>query len=405
MEIFVARHPIFDRYRNVYGYELLFRAGLKNAFQSSEPDTASVKVIADSLLRFGIRKMTGGKRAFINFTRDTLVKGYASLLPRDVIVVEILENVEPDEAVMDACRQLKRGGYLIALDDFVCSDWSSPLVQFADIIKVDFRLSSPAERAELASRIAARKIRPLAEKVETRAEFDEAVDLGYTYLQGYFFSKPLVLAGHDVPGSRLRYLQVLKEIHRPDLDFRQIEGIVKREPALAYKLLTYVNSAARGLRVRITSIRQALIHLGEDQIRKWASVVVLAGLAEGQPTELITTSLIRARFCEAVAAAATLEERAQELFLMGLFSLLDAMTGRPMPELLIDLPVSDDIKMALLGNRNRFRDVYNCLLAYEQGDWDTFSLIAAKLRLDEDEASRLYLDAVAWGGESVPAIQ
>jgi EAL and modified HD-GYP domain-containing signal transduction protein len=404
MEVFVARQPIFDRYRQLYAYELLFRSGLQNAFQATDSDRASIKVIADSFLRFGIQRMTGGKRAFINFTRDTLVKGYATLLPKELVVVEILENVEQDVEVFDACRQLKRLGYTIALDDFVCEDWGNPLVHFADIIKVDFRATSARMRAQLPPLIASRKIRSLAEKIETRAEFDEAVELGYAYLQGYFFSKPMVLSGRDVPGVRGRYLEVLREVNAPSLDFAQIEALIKREPSLTYKLMTYINSVAFGFRSRITSIRQALGLLGEDAVRKWASVVALAGLAQDQPSELVVSSLVRARFCELTAGATMLDDRAPELFFLGLFSLLDAITGRPMAEVLQDLPVADDVKMALLGNRNRLRDVLNCALAYEQAEWETLTLYTSKLKLEDTDAARFYGDAVVWATESLPGI-
>jgi c-di-GMP-related signal transduction protein len=399
-EVFVARQPIFDRHRQVYAYELLFRSGLKNAFGGMDPDRASIKVIADSFLRFGLQRLTGGKRAFINFTRDTLVKGYATLLPKDSIVVEILEDVEQDPEVFDACRELKQRGYLIALDDVICDDWDNPLLGFADIIKVDFRGSDARTKAALPSLIAARKIKALAEKIETRAEFDEAVGLGYTYLQGYFFSKPLVLSGRDVPGVKQRYLELLREINRTDLDFGDLEHVIKREPSLTYKLMTYINSVGFSFRNRITSVRQSLALLGEDAVRKWASVVALAGLAHEQPGELLVSSLIRARFCEVIAASVKLEERGQELFLMGLFSLLDAITSRPMHDVLADLPLADDVKMALLGNRNRLRDVLACVLAYEQGEWETFELFAAKLRLDEGETARIYLEAVEWATSS-----
>ena len=399
-EVFVARQPIFDRHRQVYAYELLFRSGLKNAFGGMDPDRASIKVIADSFLRFGLQRLTGGKRAFINFTRDTLVKGYATLLPKDSIVVEILEDVEQDHEVFDACRDLKQRGYLIALDDVICDDWDNPLVGFADIIKVDFRGSDARTKAALPGLIAARKIKALAEKIETRAEFDEAVGLGYTYLQGYFFSKPLVLSGRDVPGVKQRYLELLREINRTDLDFGDLEDVIKREPSLTYKLMTYINSVAFSFRNRITSVRQSLALLDEDAVRKWASVVALAGLAHEQPSELLVNSLIRARFCEVIAASVKLEERGQELFLMGLFSLLDAITGRAMHDVLADLPLADDVTMALLGNRNRLRDVLACVLAYEQAEWDTFGLFAAKLRLDESETARIYVEAVEWATSS-----
>lgn len=402
MDVFVARQPIFDRHREVFAYELLFRSGMTNAFGQTDADEASMRVIADSFLRFGIAKITGGRPAFINFTRDTLVKGYATLLPKDAIVVEVLETVEPDDEVMEACRELKRLGYTLALDDFVCDDWSNPLVRYADIIKVDFRTTTGALRASLPRDIAQMKLKSLAEKVETREEFDEAVALGYTYLQGYFFSKPLVLAGKAVPGVRMRYLQVLQEINRPQLDYKQIEAAIKREPSLVHKLLRYINSVAYSFRVRIVSIRHALMLLGEDAVRKWASVVALAGLARDQPSELLVNALTRARFFEQVAESLEMDDRSQELFLMGLLSLLDAIIGRPLSELLADLPIAEDLKLALLGHRNRLRELFTCLVAYERGDWSTFATYATKLKLDMGTIARCYLDAVVWATESVP---
>lgn len=404
MDISIARQPVFDRYRQVFGYELLFRPGPGGRSAGVDGDHATARVIVDSLLRFGIGRITGGKRAFINFTRDTLVRGYATLFPREQIVVEILEDVEQDPEVYDACRELKQAGYLLALDDFVCEDWANPLLRFADIIKVDFRATAPAARAELPRALAYRKLRSLAEKVETRAEFDEAIELGFTYLQGFFFSRPLVLAGRDIPGFRLRYLEVLREVNRPQVDFAELEAIIKREPSLLYKLLTYINAVAFGFRARITSVRQALMLLGEDAVKKWASIVALAGLTQDQPSETVVTSLVRARFCEQLAPHAGLEERAQELFFLGLFSLLDALTGRPMPEVVADLPLADDIKLALLGNRTRPFDVLSCVLAQERGDWAAVELYAAKLRVPEAEVARRYLEAVAWGTESFLAI-
>jgi EAL and modified HD-GYP domain-containing signal transduction protein len=402
VDVFVARQPIFDRQRRLFAYELLFRSGLTNVFDAADGDRASLKVISDSFLRIGLPKITGGKRAFINFTRDTLVKGYATLLPRQLVVVEILEDVEHDPEVLEACRDLKRRGYTLALDDYVCEDWSHPLVPFADIIKVDFRQARAAARADLPQAVKGRKIRTLAEKIETRAEFDEALRLGYDFLQGYFFSRPMIVSGRDIPGFRLRYLEILREVSQAQFDLRRVEEIVKHEPSLAYKLMTYINAVAFGFRNRIRSIRQALVLLGEDAVRKWAAVVALAGLAEDQPGELIVTSLVRARFCELLAADTGLDDRAQELFFMGLFSLLDAITGRPMGEVVSDLPLADDVKLGLQGADNRLHDVLGCVLAHERAEWAALSLHAARLGLEERALARLHLDSMAWGTENIP---
>ena len=399
-EMFVAREPIFDRRQKVYAYELLFRSGLDNVFKHPDPDEATSKVIANSLLLFGIDVITGGKRGFINVTRNVLLKEQMTLLPKESFVVEILETVEADAEVIAACKKLKQAGYLLALDDFTCEALDTPLVELADIIKVDFLATDKAQRKDLLRYFASRRIRLLAEKVETREVFQEAMDTGYTYFQGYFFSRPVIMAGKDVPAFKLHLLQILAEISRADLDFARLADIIQREMSLSYKLLRYINSVFFRRRCHINSIKHALSLLGEIEVKKLLSLIALASLGRDKPEDLAVLAVIRAKFCASLAPHAGIPQRAQDLFLMGLFSLLDAIVDQPLADLLSGMPLADDVKAALLGENGHLHDLYQYTLAYEKGDWEKVSAHAARLELHEAEIPLLYRQAIEWCRQS-----
>jgi EAL and modified HD-GYP domain-containing signal transduction protein len=390
----VARQPIFNRNKQIFGYELLFRSSLNSFFQTTDLSQATYSVVADSFLLLGIAKLTGGRRAFFNCTREILTKGYAELLPPELTGLELLEDIEPDDEVVAVCRKLKSMGHMLALDDFVYSEKFGHLLDHIDIIKVDCRTTTPQDRKDLVRRFSPKGIALLAEKVETHAEYAEAHKMGFNYFQGYFFGKPEVLSGRDVPLFKRNYLQILQLITQPDPDLKQLEEIIKHETALCYKLLRYLNSPLFGFRGEIKSIRHTLTLLGIDEVRKWISLVTLAGMATDKPEELVVSSLIRANFCESISSKVGMRDRDADLFLMGLFSMMDAILDRPMTEVLAEISVSPDVKTALLLGRNRFRDVFDLVLDYEKGDWGGLSTLAASLDLEEPEIPELYLKSV-----------
>ena len=394
--VFVARQPILDGEQKTYAYELLFRSGLENRCNFTDGDSATLDVIANTFLEIGLDDLTAGKPCFINFTRKLLLQNVPQLLPPELVVVEILEDIEPDEDVLSACRGLRDAGYTLALDDFVLADRGSPFLDVAQIVKVDFMGTTPDQRRQIAADLESRGILALAEKVETGEEFTEAERDGYSYFQGYFFSRPVIHEGKALEGNNLTYLRLLQEVSRPELSYEELEATIKQDVALTYRLLRFINSAWFGLRNEIESIHHALVWLGPPEIRKWFSLVCLRNMATDKPGELMVEGITRAKMAESLAEDLDLEEQKSELFLMGMFSILDGLLDRPMSEILPDLPINPEIKSALLGQPCRFRQVLDTVIAFERGEWGTFSAHAATLELPEDAVQAVFIESAKW---------
>ncbi len=392
---FLARQPIFDRQGVALGYEILFRSSLNNYFQSQPGKDMSMFVV-DNYLLFGLEALTGGKKAFLNFTRDALIQDYAALLSKKHVVVEVLEDIQPDEEVLAACQRLKKAGYTIALDDFVSGPRMDALIPYADIIKVDFRATPPEVQESLVRRFTPQGIHMLAEKVETREDVERARQLGYSLFQGYFFCRPQMLSKRDIPGLKLNYLRILKAINQPEIDLHEVEAVLRQEPSLLYKLLRYLNSANFALRSRITSIRHALALLGENYLRKWTSVAAISDLAGDKPPELISTALVRARFCEQLALPLGLQRRETDLFLLGLMSVMDAVLDRPMNNVVAEIHLPDEVTAALLGEKNRLRPALESAIAQENGDWEGIKSCVEQMGFDEAKFPETYIQAIQW---------
>jgi c-di-GMP-related signal transduction protein len=389
---YVARQPIFDREEKVFGYELLFRNGLENAF-SGDPDEASRATLDRSLL-MGLDVLCDGRRAFVNCTKDTLIKGLVTLLPSTSTVVEILEDVPADPDVMAACRSLKETGYMIALDDYMVDDKREPLAEMADIIKVDLQLTTEAQRDELIRRHGPWRCRMLAEKVETPADFTKARDQGFVYFQGYFFRRPEMLNTRDMPANRLQCLRMLREVSRPDVDIIGLETLIKSEAAICYRLLRYLNSSIFGLKSEIHSVRHALSMLGEREVRRWVRLVAAVGAGEEKPSDLVLAALVRGRFGELLSPRVSHGD--SDLFLMGLLSLLDAMLEMPMAEVLERVPLDLETKAVLLGQASLLRPVYQLMLAHESGEWEAVGQLCQNLKLQSEDVAGLYWQAQQW---------
>jgi EAL and modified HD-GYP domain-containing signal transduction protein len=404
-EVFISRQPIFDAQQNVFGYELLFPSSLENVLGDVNPDQASAKVITDSAFLLTLSAIGGGKRVFINITRDVLVRGYIHLLPIHLTAAEVLQTVEPDPEVLRACRRLKETGYLLVLGDFALGQLHAALMEIADIVKVDFLSAPPEKRRGVLSPFQGSKVRFLAEKLETQEEFKQAAELGYSYFQGQFFSKPVIISGRDVPANKLSYLRMLKMLQAPGMNFLRMESVIKQDMALTFKLLRCVNSAYFGLTNKVTSILHAMMLLGPREFKQWASLLILARMGDDKPDELVKQGLSRALFCESLAPLFGLRHQSQEIFLLGMFSLMDAILGRPLEEIAKDLPLTEEIKAALLGKANRQRAVLEYAMTYEKGEWEKLKEISSALNLQETGVRTLYEASLQWAQKSFEQVR
>jgi EAL and modified HD-GYP domain-containing signal transduction protein len=403
LDVFVARQPIFTRNLQVYGYELLYRGAPAESFDGTAADLATARVIAHSFLTIGAEKMLNGKLPFINFDSSLLLE-HASVLPFPYAVFEILENVKPTEDVLASCRELKKKGYKLALDDVVDEAHIEPWLDIVDIVKVDFLSADIQVLKALPTTCKQRKIQVLAEKLETQADHENAVALGYDYFQGFFFGRPTVVQGRTLSETKLVLIQLLRELSADEIDFDRIEALMQRNVPLVYKLLRFVNSPLFGWRSKVKSVRHAMALLGEEELRKWLCLLVVAGLGADTIPQLLVDSLVRARFAELVSAKTKLNRKKSSAFLLGLLSHLDAILHRPMKEIVPELDLEQDLASALLGptsDENQLAVLYELIQAYERVDWIRTAAIGEGLKVDMSDVSSAYVKAVEWADVAV----
>ncbi len=370
METFIARQPILNKKQQVVSYELLFRDGIVNFFCHPDSFEASSQVMSNSVLLFGLDRVTSGKRAFINIPKELLLEGDFAVLPKGFFAIELLEDITIDRAVLKACRDLKTKGYMLIIDDFVEQEGMDELIKLTNIIKIDVLATSPEAQSAIIAKYKQYKVSFLAEKVEDHEAFKQAISIGYEYFQGYFFKKPVLISQKDIPGYKRHYLKLMREISQKDINLAQLEELIKKDVSLPYKLLRYINSAFFGLRVEVKSIRHALVILGEKEIRKWVCLLCMGSMVENKPTELLVTSMLRARFCELLAPIIDMPDQSQDLFLLGLFSLIDGITNKPIGKIIQEIPLTREMKNVLCGKPSPWTDPLMLIVAYELGDWE-----------------------------------
>jgi c-di-GMP-related signal transduction protein len=389
---YVARQPILDLRGRVHGYELLFRNGREQSFRG-DIDQAT-RTMLDNTVIFGLEQLTGGLTAFVNCTREALTDNLVDILPPSMCVLEILENVEPTPDLVDACRNLKKAGFRLALDDFTWQPKFEPLIELANYIKVDFTISNAKEREELLKRVHGAPIAMLAEKIETQEEYKQACAEGFTLIQGYYFCRPQLIENRKVPANRLSHIEILRLLHEETLDLPEVARLVKRDASLTYRLLRLINSPMFSMRYQVRSVEAALMAIGEDVFRRIATLAIASELNANQTVELLRMAFVRGRFCELAAELCELDPTEQ--YLLGLLSLLPAMLQVPMRQLAPDLPLREAIRVALMGEAVPERRILEWLVAHEHGNWTACDAIAAEYKLDQEALLRTYEDAVIW---------
>lgn len=401
--LYAARQPILGRDDQVFGYEILFRDSAENRFSAKDADKASASSIETSAAAFGLTSLVGERLAFVNLTKDALLAEYFRMLPKERTVLELLETIEPDAQVLDTCRRARAEGYRFALDDYTFNESAAPLLEVADIIKVDFRLAAHARKAQAVDSLKTRGLRVLAEKVETIEEHRIALAAGYDYFQGYYYCKPEMVQTRDLPPAKVSVLRFMAEVAKDDVSFDRLEDLFRTDPGLTLRLLRYLNSAAFGWRHEIPSMRQALAVMGLRPLRKWATMLGMMQLCDDRPRELAVTALSRGRFAERIGPATGLQPQGDDLFLTGMLSLVDTMVGRPIPEIIDTLSVPDSVRTALLAHENPLGPVLDLVTAYEQGDWKKVDATSQSVHVNARQLDEAYVDSLQWAEETVAA--
>lgn len=389
-EIYIARQPIYDRQLDVFAYELLFRNNQQNRAGIVDGDKATADVIVNTFMEIGLNNIVEDRLAFINLTRSFFLDERMVTMPKDRVVLELLEDIKPDDALIQSVRRLAAQGYRIALDDFIYHESLKPLVETASLVKIDVMTLSEAEIAAHVEQLRAYPLELLAEKVETQTMFDYCMSLGFDYFQGYFFAQPKIITGRALPNNRLSILRLLGKLQDPTIPIEELEQLVSQDVALSFRLLKYVNSAALAMPRKIQSIHQAVVLVGIQNIRNW-SLLLSASLIDNKPIELVVTAMVRGRMAELLASACDYDTP-DTYFTVGLFSALDALMDNTMEEILTQLPLAENIVEALLHHVGTHGNVLNCVLAYERGDWE--SVRCADLSINR--ISDCYLESVQW---------
>ena len=396
MDIYVARQPIFDIKKCIFGYELLFRADMANFFPDIEGDSATSKLLSNSFFNIGIEKIAGSNLAFINFTQELLLKQLPLMFSQDRLVVEILEDVQPERDVIEACQEIALNGYIIVLDDFFYKPSLEPLIEVADIIKIDVKATPLEEVGDLVKKMTERGVDLLAEKVETHDEFNRALEMGFRYFQGFFFSKPEVLKGKEISTPQMQLLEIMAEVNKENFEFNRLEKMIVRDASISYKLMRLINSTYFKRAKEISSIRQAIVMIGEVGIRRFLSLISMAGLAGNKPDELIKVSLVRAKFCELLGDHPGSSVETSELFTLGLFSLIDAIMDDTMENLMSQIPISGNIKEVLISGTGDLSGYLTLVESYERGDWEEIEDATNIMGIDQSDLPRQYMESLGW---------
>ncbi|MGS2721411.1 EAL and HDOD domain-containing protein [Paraglaciecola aestuariivivens] len=397
MFAYVARQAILDRNKKLYSYELLFREGEKNCFPDIPPDEATSKILTDSHLDLGLDDITDGQLAFINFHQDTLLYRFPTSLDPKKVVIEVVETVKPTAELVQACINIKEMGYTLALDDHDFDPQWDLLLPYADIIKIDIVECDEQTLLDNIGKYKNSDIRLVAEKIETHEEFEKYKAMGFDYFQGYFFAKPEVIKQKKLPTSKLTLIELIGVSANQEFDIESVSEIIERDVSLSYKLLRFINNPLLNKSNKISSLKHALNYMGQVEVKKFIALLALANLGDTKPVELIHLSLIRAKFCDLVAQSKSMRTNPPEGFLVGLFSLLDALLDQPMDTIVEKLPLGDELKSALCGQESELKKVLALIEAFEKGYWQGVETYSQQLSLDVRLSQAFYNESLKWG--------
>ncbi|MGE7021379.1 HDOD domain-containing protein [Solibacillus cecembensis] len=409
MEVFIGRQPIFNAQEQVVAYELLYRNNDKNVFPMVDADTATVDVLINSFLSIGIDNVTNGKPSFVNFTENLLMDTTLDYVNPSQVVVEVLEDVPITEKLVQRIIELRKHGFKIALDDFIMSEEVliyNELFANVDYIKIDFLLTPIAERMEIENKIKTQfpKIQLLAEKVETRKQYEVAKHSGYVLFQGYFFEQPQIIKSTEIPTNALQYFQIISILRDEEPNIDLLAENIEREISLTYKLLQLINNSSKRSKSKVRSIKQAILLLGLTELRKWIYLLAMREININNDddvfVELMRASLFRAKVCEKIARL-NYKENFSESFLVGLFSLIDSLLKRPMNDVLKQLPLSESIMETISGNDTEMQPYLQFSIALSKLDWVRINDLAEQLNIPKECIIPIYEEVKNWVADAL----
>lgn len=390
---YIARQPIFNLAKETIGYELLFRDGEANTFPNINADEATSKLIMQHHLMLGVEKVAANKLAFINFSEETLLHHFPTSITPGSMVIEVLETVPPSAELLHTLRYLKQQGYQLALDDHDFDPKWDPYLPFITYLKVDVKQFNLIQIARHLRRLASYPLILVAEKVESAEQFEKLKMLGFQLFQGYFFARPEMLKHKQLNSNKANLLALMAEASATTLDFERLADICQRDLGLSYKLLRFINHT--GQTQPISSVKHAMVYMGESELKKFLALLALANLQDSAPDELLRQSLVRARFCDVLASHARLAANPPSSFLTGLFSNVHLIVEQPQAELLAQLPLVDAVKQALLNRQGQFGHFLNLTEAFELANWPLTAELLQGLPPGAKLAD-LYTEAVSW---------
>ena len=393
-DILVGRQPIYNSKLDVVAYELLFR-GHKNAEAAvfSDGDKATSKLILNTFFDNRLNTIVGDLPAFINLTRNFLLDPDSIPFNKNNVVLEILEDIKIDDELVSAIRILHSEGFILALDDFVFDQSHKEILDYIEIIKIDVLNLNQQQIEQQVKQLIGFKGKLLAEKIETFDEFEFCKSIGFDYYQGFFLSKPKNVHGQKIPTHKLSIIQILSKIYHQDTKTDDIKKQIQMDVSLSYRLLRYLNSNNFGFETKIQSIDDAVNTLGIENLRKWVTLVSICGMSD-KPSDLITTSLVRAKMCELLAEHKR-EDNKEHFFIIGLFSNLPVLMDLSMQHILESIPLADELKLALLDNSGTMGKTLQFCINYEQTNWDNLISIGTEF----DAIKNCYFKAILWANQ------
>jgi len=400
-ESIVARQPVLDVNQNVMAYEIIF----KNSYDS-RIKRMSMNITAEEInndVEFIEQKnLSDGKRIFINFTGDLIENEVSKLISKDNLGIVVSEDIKNTPDVIEAIEELKNEGTLIILKDFNISEPNTTFIKYADVIELDFNQYSSKEHKmiiDILRNKSNKKLKFLATNINEHKQFKAAKDAGYDYFQGIFFTRNDIVADKNMPGYKINYLNFLKELNKDDLDFEKLGEIIKNDMSMTVSLLRTINAAYYGYQV--SSIKQASTLLGIKGLKNWSLIYLAEGLRNDKPDILFANTLIRAKFAEALAKDFDIEDKSNELFTMGMLSMMDAFLDRPLVELLREISLSEDIKDALLRQEGIYGEILELVVAFERVKWKKIRVIEKEKGLNSRKLYNKYLSAVDFAYETM----